>query len=161
MEFQETIESARGSFAHSCDRLTALLLSTPSDKLNWSPAPSARSAVQVAAHAAWAIHDINEMLCGRTVAFNTTEEADAFFRQREEPYSSSDEVLELLKKHSAEFQAILDGLTPESLASSITLPFGMGTAPLGFALTFQSLHMNDHNGQLSYIQTIYGDRVWH
>jgi hypothetical protein len=67
----------------------------------------------------------------------------------------------LLESNSATFMAILDELTPASLDSTLTLPFGLGAVPLPLALTFQSMHMNDHVGQLAYIQTIYGDRVWH
>jgi len=161
MAFQESIDSARENFLQAKTRLIQLLETTADDKLNWSPSESARSPIRVAAHASQVVHDITEMLDGRTFAIPTTEEAEVFFAEREKPFSTREEVFELLEKNSTEFLAWLDKLTPQSLEGSMTLPFGLGSIPMSQGITVQALHMNDHNGQLAYIQTIYGDRTWH
>lgn len=161
MSFQENVDTARANFLQAKSRLITLLETTADDKLNWAPSETARSPIRVAAHASQVVHDITEMLDGRTFAIPTTEEAEVFFAAREKPFSTREEVFELLEKNSAEFLAWLENLTPQTLEGSMTLPFGLGSIPMSHGITVQALHMNDHVGQLAYIQTIYGDRIWH
>ena len=43
----------------------------------------------------------------------------------------------------------------------VILLFGVGAVPMSLAMTSPPLHTMVHTGQLEYLQTILGDRVWH
>jgi len=158
---QETIEYAKGEFLQAKERLLAGLATTPDDRINWAPSPTARTPVQLVAHAAWAVRSINETLDGRTFQAPSVAEADRSFRDWEQQFTTRDEVLALLDQNGAAYLAWLDTLTPERLEASVEMPFNLGPAPLSLALTFVPAHTRYHVAQLDYLQTIYGDHDWH
>jgi hypothetical protein len=161
MSFEGTIESTKGNFLHAKASLIKALETTPDDRLNWSPSPTARTPIEIAAHAAGGVKDIFETLDGRTFAVGTPEEAELLFREWEAGFKSREQVVELLEKNADEFVRWLDELTPERLETMVTMPFGMGQVPLGLAITFITMHTRYHIAQIDYVQTIYGDRDWH
>jgi hypothetical protein len=158
---QETIQQAKENFLRAKARLAHALATTPDDRIDWSPSPTSRTPLQQVAHAAVAIHNIQETLSGRTFAVPTPEEADRGFREEERQYKTREQVLDLLERHGAAYVAWLDALTPEQLATPVTMPFGMGELPVGAGLGFPADHANFHTAQIDYIQTIYGDHDWH
>lgn len=158
---QETIEHARADFLRSKERLSSALSTTPDDRINWSPSPTARTPIQQVAHAAQVLEGMQIMLNGGTFPIETSAEADKVFLEQEKPFTTRESVLHLLEQNSATYLQWLDSLTPEALTATVTLPFGFGTAPMTAALSFASQHTNWHTAQINYIQTIYGDRVWH
>lgn len=157
----EMIERTKNDFLQAKATLERALATTPDDRINWSPAPTARTPIQLVAHAAWSLGSMHEMLQGRTYAVPTTEQADKEFREWEGHFSTREKVLSLLEKNSAEFLSWLESLDPKELQTVITFPFGMGEAPMSVALPFMAVHVNWHAAQLAYLQTIYGDRDWH
>lgn len=162
MNFQtQAIERAKADFARAKQQLLTAFASTPDDRLSWSPSPTARTPLQVAAHAASALKSIHEMLDGRPFGANTTANADQSFREHDEQFSSREQVLHLLEENSAAYERWLAALSPEALEGTIELPFGSGRACLAEALTFAPGHTNYHTAQINYIQTVYGDHVWH
>ncbi len=158
---QDTIHQAKSAFLQAKGRLAHALTTTPDDRINWSPSPTARTPVQQVAHAAAAIKALHETFDGRTFKAASTAEADQGFREWEQGLRTREEALGLLEKNSAEYLAWLDTLTPERLALMIELPFGLGQVPLSVAITFPPAHTNDHAAQIDYIQTVYGDHDWH
>jgi hypothetical protein len=159
--FQETIDSAKGNFLYAKSQLVRALNTTPDDRINWSPAPSARTPIEIAAHAAEGVKNIHGTLDGRTFAVPTPEEADRGFRAWEAQFKTREKVLDLLERNSEAFVGWLDGLTPERLETMVTMPFGMGQVPLSMAITFVARHTQYHVAQMDYVQTLYGDRDWH
>lgn len=158
---QEAIGQAKGMLTQSKDRITHLLNETPDDRINWSPSPTSRTPVQIVAHSAHAVFNINEMLDGRPFQVKTTPEAEVFFKEYESQFSSREQVLELLEKNCSNYINWLDNMTPEVFAGQCTGPFGMGDMPIAVSLNFPALHMMGHIAQIEYIQTILGDRDWH
>ena len=79
----------------------------------------------------------------------------------EKNYRTRESVESFLEDKAGAFLAFLDGVNEEQLLTLVTLPFGMGELPLGMMITFPAMHTMVHTGQLEYLQTIYGDRVWH
>ena len=53
----------------------------------------------------------------------------------------------------------VNALTPEMLASTVHLPFGV--IPMSVAITVMADHMRGHSAQIDYVRTIYGDHDWH
>ena len=155
-----TIERAKTDFAQAKEQLLTALASTPDDKLNWSPSPTARTPIHLTAHAAGALKSIHEMLQGRTFEASSTAEADRSFREWEAQFTAREPVLELFQTNSAAYEQFLETLTPDALDATFELPFGLGRAPVSEALTFAPDHTKWHGAQLEYIQTIYGDRTW-
>lgn len=158
---QDVIEQAKDDFVRAKNSLAHALATTPDDRLNWSPSPSARTPIQVVAHAAIAIKNLNNTLDGRPFKAESIPAADAGFREEERQYTTREQATELLEKHSTAYLVWLDTLTPERLDSIVELPFDLGQAPLKACLTFPPMHTQVHASQIQYIQTIYGDHDWH
>jgi hypothetical protein len=158
---QNTIEQTKQEFLRAKDRVVRLLKTTPDDRINWSPSPTARTPVQIVAHVAEAIKNIHGMLDGRPFPITNTEEADKYFREMEKRFNSREQVLACLEDNCANYVAWLDALPPERLDAQFEMPFGMGNAPVSSGLGFPTMHTQSHIPQLEYIQTIYGDRDWH
>jgi hypothetical protein len=158
---QDTINQAKGEFLQAKERLTIALATTPDDRVNWSPSETARTPIQIVAHAAGALKNIHGMMVGQPFEVGSTTEADAGFREWERQFTTREQVLELLEENSDAYVAFLESLTPEQLETPMQLPFGMGHAPIGIGLSFPPGHTRVHTAQIEYIQTIYGDHDWH
>jgi hypothetical protein len=155
----ETVEAAKAEFNRAKDRLAKALNTTPDDRINWSPSPTARTPIHQVAHGAMSIGGMQDWLSGKPFPFADVTELDAFSRTKEKEFSTREEVLGLLEVNSAAYLAWLDELTPEQVASPFESP--MGTFPMAAAITFPADHLRAHASQLEYTQTIYGDLDWH
>lgn len=157
----EYIENAKAEFLHAKEGMIKALNTTPDERINWAPSPTARTPIQQVAHSAASIGHITGMLRGNPFAVPTPEEADKGFREWEQQFTNRDEVLELLNQNSDAFVTWLDSVTPEQLNTLVTLPFSLGTAPIQAMLSAPTLHTRFHTAQIEYMQTIYGDQDWH
>lgn len=158
---QDTINQAKGEFLRAKEQMAQALATTPDDRINWTPSPTARTPIQQVAHAAFVVKGLHGVLDGKPLPAGSTDEADRGLREWEQPFSTREQVLDLLEQNSANYVAWLDALTPERLASSFEMPFGFGPAPMSVGLTLIPGHTLWHAAQINYIQTIYGDRDWH
>ncbi|MBI1730437.1 DinB family protein [Candidatus Acetothermia bacterium] len=158
---QETIDQAKANFLQAKESIKHALATTPDDRINWSPSPTARTPIEQVAHSAWAIKSIHDMLDGRPLQTKETAEADRDFREWEKQFRTREQVLSLLDQNGAAYLKWLDALTPERLATQVKAPFGLGSVPMSLALTFVPYQIRVHAHQIDYIQTIYGDRDWH
>jgi hypothetical protein len=158
---QDIIERAKTEFLHAKSRMSRALETTPDERLNWSPSPTARTPIQQVAHAAKAVKNMKETFDGNTFQAESTAEAEQRFREWEIQFSTREEVIDLLERNSAEYLAWLDTLTPDRLNSMVKLPFNLGEAPMMACLSFPPAHTHGHASQMEYIQTIYGDQDWH
>lgn len=155
----EIISQAKAEYLRAKERLIRALATTPDDKINWSPSPTARTPIHQVAHAAMAVSGIQDMIIGKPFGYANTAEADVAFRAAEQEYRTREQALGLLEQTSAEFLAWLDTVTPEQLASTLQLPFG--PFPMTLCITLPADHMRGHIAQIHYIQSIYGDHDWH
>ena len=156
---EDIISQAKAEFTRAKDRLAKDLATTPDDRINWSPSPSARTPIQQVAHVALSIPGIQRMLTGHMVDMSSIATLDAQWRAAEKAFTTREEVLTLLDKNSADYLAWLDTLTPEQIGSTLNLP--MGAWPMAQAMTWVADHIRCHSSQIEYIQTIYGDFDWH
>lgn len=157
----DPIRSAKADFLQAKRRLLALLKATPDDRINWAPSDTARTPLHLVAHSAAAIASIHAMLDGRPFEIDTNDVADGEFRKWEQGFTNREDAVQLLESNSRAYVAWLDALTLEGLSAPIQLPFGLGESTVGAALGAAAMHTLAHAAQLEYIQTIYGDQVWH
>ena len=154
------IETAKAEFERTTGRLLKNLASTPDDKLDWSPASTARTPREIAFHCADIIAMIHGSLDGAdTMPQLSTEQIDAYCREKEASHGTREDVVKLINENSTAFVAWLEGLSDEKLAGTWQSPFG--DISVAVAITLPTYHTANHIAQLEYIQTIYGDRVWH
>lgn len=129
----------------------------PDDKLNWTPASTAKSAIRIAAHTALYAGRFARMIqegklpggddVNKWVARNVAEENAITCRT---------EVERIFRQGTAEVLAALNSLSPESIAS--TLDSGQGwSMPMTFLMKLPGWHATLHTGQIDYLQTCWGD----
>lgn len=155
----EAVEEAKAEFIRAKDRIARGLATTPDDKINWSPSPTARTPLQQVAHAAMAIGGMKDWLQGKPFPFKDFTDMDTTLRAMEKEFTTREQVNELLETNSAAYIAWLDSLSTEQVAANFESP--MGTFPMSVAITFPADHTRGHASQLEYMQTIYGDMTWH
>ena len=157
---EDVISQTKAELIRAKERMMHALATTPDDKIQWSPSPTARTPVQLVGHAAGGISGIQNMLVGKPFPYPSIAEFDTAMRTAEQEFTTREQALDRLEQTSAQYLAWLDTLTPEQCASTVHLPFG-GPVPMATAITFAAYHLSSHVAQMDYIQTIYGDHDWH
>jgi len=120
----------------------------PEDKLNWKPAPTAKSALEIVNH-------VMEFTQGAT----TVAKDGAWTETPFTPATNLEEAKALLTRTSNDYAAALRTVDPSRLGDSITLPFG--TFPLAMFLSMPQIDLVHHHGQIAYLQTLLGDEEMH
>jgi hypothetical protein len=151
-----SVEPLKAEYGRAKQRLLTVLAATPDEKINWSPSDSARTPLAVAAHCGLSIKGMQGWLAGEPFPFESMKALDDFSRNEEKKYTTRESAINLIEENSTKFEAFLDGLSQEKLAS--TFETQMGNFPMMAALTFPADHLRAHTCQIEYIQTIYGDR---
>jgi DinB superfamily len=141
-------------------QLLRALENTPDDRLNWSPAPTARTPLQLVAHSSYSLGFIQAMFAGSPYPTPTMAEADAEFLEMDSKITNRAQAIELFESKCAAFVDFLRGLNQEDLQRMTDLPFNLGSTPLEAILGVGSMHTRSHFSQLDYLQTCYGDRAW-
>ena len=154
-----TIQSTISDYETFKARLLRALAATPDDRLKWSPSETSRTPLQLVAHCANSTKWLRSSFAGEAMPQLSTAEFDKIHRENDEPFTSREAVLEYLEEQSELFLEWLGNLSADQLAMNWQSPFG--EVPLVVAITFPGRHMDGHLSQLEYLQTIYGDRVWH
>lgn len=154
------VEAAKGDFERTIGRLLNDLAETPDEKLTWSPSSTARTPLEIAFHISEVIAAIHASLDG-TLEFpsETPAEMDAACREQEKNTGSREEIVKTIEERSAAYADWLGTVTDETMAKTWNSPFG--PIPYTVAISLPTYHTAGHIAQIEYIQTIYGDRVWH
>jgi hypothetical protein len=130
----------------------------PADKLTWSPTPTAKSALQIAAHCAGYSGVFASIITAGKFPYSLEE-----FRGRVQAAIDSITTLEeaeaMLRKGIAETIAALDTVKPEQIGAIIDAPHGQ--TPFTFFMTLPARHLNNHGAQIDYLQTCWGDQEVH
>lgn len=130
----------------------------PDEKLSWTPTPTAKSAIRIAAHTALYAGRFARMIRDRRqpAPENLTEwlaERDA----EEVAITSREEVETIFREGTAEVLAALDTLMPEDLEMS--LDSGQGwSMPMKQLIGLPGFHATLHAGQIDYLQTCWDDQ---
>lgn len=127
----------------------------PEDKLTWSPCPTAKSALQIAAHVAGYSGGFAMVI--REGAMPTkVEDFLAPINARIDAIQTVQQAEEVLREGIADTLAALDTVRPDQFESSVETP--IGTTPFLFFMTIPSTHLVLHTGQIDYLQTCWGDQ---
>lgn len=102
---------------------------------------------------------VQGLLQAKPFSYRSTAELDAALRSAEKEYTTRAQALGLLEATTAEYLAWLDTLTPAQLASTEDTFFG--PMEIASAITLPADHLRAHSVQLDYLQTTWGDTVWH
>ena len=145
------IGQAKGAVQFGSKRFLAAFQSVPQDKLNWSPAPTSRSALQIAGHVCG--------VCDRLAGAYRGQSPPADAVPREETLSDRAEAVQWLEFGTQALLAGLDRMTPERVASEMPTPFGI--MPMRQMMMIAGMHFALHAGQLDYLQTMWGDMETH
>jgi hypothetical protein len=155
----DIVTQAKAEFTRAADRLTRALATTPDDKIAGAPSSTARTPLQLVAHAAIGTLLVQGMLEANTFPYGSVAEFDAASRRLEKEYTTRAQALGFLEKTNAAYFTWLDTLTPEQVGS--TVDTFIGSFPMAAAITFPADHMRGHAAQIEYLQTTWGDTDWH
>jgi len=157
----DPISAAQAELIGTKDRMVALLRATPEDKLNWKPSPNSRSIVEIVAHSAHALGNIHKQLSGIPFPVPNSQQANQTFLEHDSAFTSREQVEAYLEEKCRGYVEFLSSLQPEDLSRPVTMPFGLGEAPMGYFMTMGHVHTLGHIAQIEYVQTMYGDLDWH
>jgi hypothetical protein len=133
----------------------------PEEKLDWSPSPTAKSARNIAAHAAVYPTAFAKMIRERRLPFG--DEIPAFVAQILEAQNALTALTDIearFREGTDEVVAALDTLTPKEIA--LTLDSGLGwMMPMTFLMRLPGVHAAGHAAQIDYLQTCWGDEQVH
>lgn len=130
----------------------------PDEKLSWTPTPTAKSAIRIAAHTALYAGRFARMIRDRRQP--APENLNEWLAERdaeEVAITSREEVETIFREGTAEVLAALDTLTPEDLEMS--LDSGQGwSMPMKQLIGLPGFHATLHAGQIDYLQTCWDDQ---
>ena len=119
----------------------------PDDKLNWKPAPTAKSVLEIVNHVGGSIYRLTEALGEGEI---NPQFMNAANRQ---------EAKLLLKNGVEAYIAKVRALTPQDMTRTVKLP--MGELPLPIVAGMPVIELINHHGQITYIETLLGDEESH
>jgi hypothetical protein len=120
----------------------------PADKLDWKPAPEAKSALEIVNHVSYYLAGMGPALGG-----------SGWSEPQITPARTAEEAGRLIIRSADSFADALEGLTGEDLHRQVQMPFG--SFPAVQVATMGSVELAHHHGQVCYIQTLLGDTEDH
>lgn len=130
----------------------------PDDKLDWTPTPTAKSALRIAAHTALYAGRFAKMIRERQTP--QPENLESWLAQRnaeEVAITNREEVERVFRAGTDEVLAALDTLRPEDL--ELSLDSGQGwSMPMTQMVNLPGWHATLHAGQIDYLQTCWDDQ---
>ncbi len=133
----------------------------PDDRLNWTPSPTAKSALRIAAHTAVTVGNFAKMIRARKLPTgDEIPELVARTEAAEAEISSRAEMESVFRKNTDEVIAALDTLTPEDIGTTLDTSLGW-SAPMTFLMKLPEIHAMAHTSQIDYLQTCWDDQIVH
>ena len=133
----------------------------PDDKLTWTPTPTAKSAIRIAAHTALYAGRFARMIKdGKLPGSDNLAEWMAQRNAEEAAITSRTEMESIFRKGTDEVIAALDSLTPEVIGATLESGFGW-SMPMTLLMNLPGLHAISHAAQIDYLQTCWDDQEVH
>ncbi|HLJ53794.1 MAG TPA: DinB family protein [Chthonomonadaceae bacterium] len=154
------IEMSKQSAVRGMERFLKTFEAVPDDKVNWSPSPSAKTPLQIAAHAACTAGNFAVLFReGRFPAMDIGQFM-AHMKETESRVTTREQAVALFRANTDAAIAALEAITPGSLAATIDTPFGF-SAPMSQFTMVPGMHAQAHAAQIDYLQTCWGDQEMH
>lgn len=152
------IDSAKQSAVSGMEYFLRNFSHVPDDKLTWTPTPTAKSAMRIAAHTALYAGRFAAMIRDRRLPF--PDDLSEWLAQRnaeEEAITTREEIERVFREGTAEVLEALDNLTPDDMGAS--LDSGQGWfMPMTQLMGLPGFHATLHAGQIDYLQTCWDDQ---
>lgn len=154
----DLIESSKQRAVGGMEMFLRNFSHVPDDKLDWTPTPTAKSAIRIAAHTALYAGRFAQMIRDRRLPNPDNLAEWLAVRDAEEiAITSREEIEKVFRAGTAEVLAALDTLMPEELETS--LDSGQGwSLPMKQLMGLPGFHATLHTGQIDYLQTCWGDQ---
>lgn len=154
----DLIESAKERAVGGMEFFLRNFAHVPDERLNWSPTPTSKSAMRIAAHTALSTERFAEMIRDRRVP--VPENLDEWLAKRnaeEIALTSRSEMERVFREGTARVLEALDSLTPEEF--DLSLDSGQGwSMPMRQLMGLAGWHATLHAGQIDYLQTCWDDQ---
>ena len=144
------------SIQNAAELMVKDLKHIPEDKLTVSPMGCARSPLAFIAEVVGFNMMVAGLLSGKEAKMLNEDERTAF----ENSFTTKEKGSEEIKSSTKMLCDALDNCSEEDLAREVTAPWGMQMKLYKMAQITGS-HMMYHDGQLNYIQCLYGDGAFH
>jgi len=135
------LEWAAGNLAYNLDFI-------PDDKLDWKPAPTANSALEIVGHLLMVMDYSQARLAGG----DGKSVEDQTLHTREQAKAQ-------LVSTASKYAQTLRAMEPQDLEGTMETPFG--AFPMGLFATIPVTDAIHHHGQIAYIQSMLGDTESH
>ena len=144
------IDTYRDSYNKGHGLLMSTFAAVPDDKLNWKPADTSRSALQIAAHVAATNRYFILALSGQPPATDFPA-IMKWIHETAAPWTTKEKVRAELTESHDELDAIIAKLPPEIVENERAM----------IGLWVSSFHCYQHCSQIDYLQTCWGDMEFH
>lgn len=133
----------------------------PDEKLTWTPTPTAKSAIRIAAHTALYAGRFARMIETRKLPFTgSLAEWKAQKVAEEVALTDRADIESIFRQGTEAVLAALDSLTPEAITTP--LDFGVGySPPMTSLMNMPGTHALSHAAQIDYLQTCWNDQEVH
>lgn len=118
----------------------------PEDKLDWKPAPKAKSVYEIVNHFTGVVAKMTSSITGQP-------------EPKLAEVSTKAEAKQLIQQVSDAHLDAINALTPEQMQETTKTP--AGEIPKGAAAGLPVVELLNHHGQITYIQTLLGDDESH
>jgi len=119
----------------------------PDDKLDWQPAPEAKSVLDIAHEIALSTDSISNLMISGQYQKNVARPA------------TREEAQNAITAAAQTYAEALRGLTQEQLSGNVQFPWG--EMPMQQVVEMPVIEATHHHGQIAYIQTLLGDTDSH
>jgi uncharacterized damage-inducible protein DinB len=151
----ELVDTASSATIAAKYWLLNTLAHVPDDKLEWTPSPTSKSALRIAAHVGVSNMGIISLLRGEKSKIESVQDYLAVAEAKEKEIKTREQAAKLIEWSTNFLVTKFDSMDEEALAGRIASP--LGEMPAAEFLFFPSRHMCAHASQIDYLQTIWGD----
>jgi len=158
---ESVVESSKKNALDGMEHFLKVLSFVPEDKMAWTPTPTSKSAIRIAAHTALYASRFARMLStGKLPGGDNLEEWLAQRNAEEAAITSRTEVESIFRKGTDEVLAALGSMPPEMIGKTLDSGFGW-SVPMTWLMNLPGMHAIAHAAQIDYLQTCWDDQEVH
>lgn len=128
----------------------------PAERALWRPGGAAHHAVAIVAHSAIINMFYSSVFTGAPLSNNTQDESNAVITS----CIKMDDAIKLLQESVIQVSNAIRSISTIRMEEKMMMPWGERRS-MAQALLTPAMHMQYHEGQLNYLQMIFGDDEYH